>query len=85
MFKPIGIVFGVIRNFMNNIEGEDVTADQAGKIDIRQNDSHYGRRWRQQTSVHRFWASHRYVICVVYGLPGFFVRLENGVSEPQLV
>ena len=73
MFKPFGIIFGVFRNFMINIESEGVTADRVRKNGIPQNDSHYGRRWRQETSLHRFWGSER----CAHGLPGFFARLEN--------
>ena len=62
---------------INIDESEGVRADQGGKIDISQNDSGYGLRWGQETSVHRFWVSHRYVIDFVYKLSGFFVRQEN--------
>lgn len=58
-------------------ESEGIRVDIEGKIDIPQNDSRYGLGWRQETSVHIFWASHRYVIHGVHELPGFFFRHEN--------
>lgn len=62
---------------INIDESEGIRADRVGKTGIVQNDSRYGLGWRQETSVHRFWASHRYVTRVVYELPGFFARKEN--------